>query len=283
MYLILERIDIMGFKVRSPRIKVGKGTYVRFGKNGTSITRRTKYVTQTTNLDSGKTRTTVRTPIKSVRYVKESTQSKPNKQVQKGTFKKSHSPTTYKICGIILLVIGIITALLSILTFLAGGWILLLFATPMIYFGYALNTNSKRVSKNETLSKQAQAENHMRIIQDCTKILSETVDPDTFFSRLDLLKEHSKQLVALEPYVTFRGASPTAAFEEVIEKEQEAINQFIVRYYNAVFEKAATLKTERAKNRNFQFFYDSLCPYYDRMDERNKNYIEYKHKVSMNQ
>lgn len=267
----------MGFKVRSPRIKVGKGTYVRFGKNGTSITRRTKYVTQTTNLDSGKTRTTVRTPIKGVSYVKESTQSKPTKQVQKGTFKKSHSPTTYKICGIILLVIGIITALLSILTFLAGGWILLLFAVPMIYFGYALNKNSKMVSQNETLSKQAQAENHMRIIQDCTKILSETVDPDTFFSRLDLLKEHSKQLVDLEPYVSFRGASPTAAFEEVIEKEQEAIYQFIIRYYNAIYDKAASYKTEKAKERQFQKFYDSLQPYYDRMDGKNINYIECKH------
>ena len=123
-----------------------------------------------------------------------------------------------------------------------------------------------------------QAQNHMSIIQDCTKILSETVDPDTFFSRLDLLKEHSKRLVDLEPYVSFRGVSPTAAFDEVIEKEQEAIYQFIIGYYNAIYDKAASYKTEKAKERQFQKFYDSLQPYYERMNERNRNYIEYKHR-----
>lgn len=125
----------MAFKVRSPRIKLGKGTYVRFGKNGTSITRRTKYVTQTTNLDSGKTRTTVRTPIKGVSYVKESGGTKLNRKTINEQSQKKHSPTTYKVCGSIALVLGIIAGLLSLFTFTVGGWMILLFTIPLIYIG----------------------------------------------------------------------------------------------------------------------------------------------------
>lgn len=123
---------------------------------------------------------------------------------------------------------------------------------------------------------EQQATNDLRIVQDCLKIISNTVKPDIFFSRLDLLKEKSKHLVLLEPYIAFSGASPTAAYEEVLEKEQEAIYQFICRYFSTTFEKAESLKTEKGKKNHYQKFFDSLQPYTDRMNEHNLNYIEYK-------
>lgn len=122
------------------------------------------------------------------------------------------------------------------------------------------------------------ATNDLKIIQDCLKILSDTIKPDTFFSRLDLLKERSKHLILLEPYVKFEGASPTAGFNEVLEKEQEAIYEFIVRYFNATFEKAQSLKTEKGKENQYKKFYDSLVQYYDLMNDENIRYIEYKYK-----
>lgn len=123
---------------------------------------------------------------------------------------------------------------------------------------------------------EQQATNDLRIIQDCLKIISNTVKPDIFFSRLDLLKEKSKHLVLLEPYITFSGSSPTAAYEEILEKEQEAIYQFICRYFSATFEKAESLKTEKGKKNHYQKFFDNLQLYADRMNEHNLNYIEYK-------
>ena len=125
----------MGFKVRSPRVKLWKGTYIRFGKNGASITRKTKYVTKTTNLETGKVRTTVKTPIKGVSYVNESGGTKLNGKVRSEQEQKKHSPTTYKVCGSIALAIGILAGLLSILTLSVGGWMILLFAIPLIYLG----------------------------------------------------------------------------------------------------------------------------------------------------
>lgn len=122
------------------------------------------------------------------------------------------------------------------------------------------------------------AQNHIRIIQDCIRLIRNTTNPEVFFSRLELLKKHGKALAALEPYIAYSGASPTAALEEVILREQEAIYNFIVRYYENVFDKAAALKTEKAKKRQFQKFYDSLQNYYDRIDERSIRYIEYKYR-----
>lgn len=123
---------------------------------------------------------------------------------------------------------------------------------------------------------EQQANNDLRIIQDCIKIISDTTKPDIFFSRLDLLKEKSKHLIQLEPYIKFSGASPTAAFNEVLTNEQDAIYQFIIRYFGATFEKAESLKTEKGKRNQYRKFFDSLQPYSDQMDERNLKYIEYK-------
>ena len=122
---------------------------------------------------------------------------------------------------------------------------------------------------------EQQAGDDLRIIQDCIKIISDTIKPDIFFSRLELLKEKSKHLIQLESYINFSGASPSAAFKEVIANEQQAIYQFIGRYYNATFEKAKTLKTDKGKKNQFKKFYDSLQLYTDKMNEHNIKYIEY--------
>lgn len=151
----------------------------------------------------------------------------------------------------------------------------------LIWQKIVLSNSPDKLIMSEKQLKQASnqlAENHLRIIHDCTKLISDTTNPEVFFSRLELLKEHGKALVVLEPYADFSGASPTAALEEIISKEQDAIYNFIVRYYGTIFDKAASLKTEKAKKRQFQKFYDSLQNYYDRMDERNRRYIEYKHR-----
>lgn len=129
---------------------------------------------------------------------------------------------------------------------------------------------------------EQQAINDLRIIQDSNKIISNTLKPDTFFSRLDLLKEKSEHLKKLEPYVNFSGASPTDALQEIMDKEQDAIYNFIIRYYNSIWEKAESLKTPKGKQNQFQKFYTALQPYYNKMNKRNINYIEYKYKNTHN-
>lgn len=124
-----------------------------------------------------------------------------------------------------------------------------------------------------------QAENDLRIIHDCVQLTQSTLDPDVFFMRLDLLVEKSEHLCTLEKYISFSGASPKDAYNQVIEQRQEAIKQFLIRYATDCFDKAEALKTAKGKLGRYQKFYDSLQPYYEIMDTDNIDYIETKYKA----
>lgn len=124
-----------------------------------------------------------------------------------------------------------------------------------------------------------QAENDLRIINDCHKLLQSTKNPDVFFMRLNLLVEKSKHLCTLEKYVPLSGASPTAAYNEVVTNYHAAIQQFLIQYLSDTFDKAESMKTEKARIGKYQKFYDSLQEYYCYMNDENKNYIETKYRV----
>ena len=127
------------------------------------------------------------------------------------------------------------------------------------------------------ITKQ-QAANDLRIMNDCAKLVESTLKPDVFFMRLQLLWEKAEHLCVLGQYITFSGASPTAAFDEIRQNHQLAIRQFLERYFSATFDKAEAMKTEKGRIGKYQKFYDSLQEYYYVMDEKNKNYIERKYK-----
>lgn len=123
------------------------------------------------------------------------------------------------------------------------------------------------------------AENSIRIVHDCSKILQETTNPEVFFDRFRLFSEHTFNLSLLEPYVSFDGASPTEAYLLIIKEKQEAIKEFLIRYLYKVDTKAESLKTQKGKLNQYQKFYDSLKPYFEEMDAENIDYIETKYKA----
>jgi len=123
------------------------------------------------------------------------------------------------------------------------------------------------------------AENSLRIVHDCNNILQNTTKPDVFFERFQLMILHSSNLVILEKYIPFSGASPTDAFHVLMSEKQECINQFLIRYFCAVFDKAEKMKTDKGKLNQYQKFYDSLVPYFDEMDADNIDYVETKYRA----
>lgn len=127
---------------------------------------------------------------------------------------------------------------------------------------------------------QQQAENDLRIMNDSAKLVESTVNPDVFFSRLQLLWEKAEHLCLLEQYMEFSGASPAAAFLEIRENHQKAIYDFIVRYFSVTFDKAESMKTEKGRIAQYQKFYDTLQNYYHVMNTENINYVEYKYRTS---
>ncbi len=123
-----------------------------------------------------------------------------------------------------------------------------------------------------------QAQRDIEIGQDCIRIVCNTKDPDTFFSRYDLLIESSDHMRLFEKHLNF-SASPSLGYSEVWANQQKAIHEFLIRYFSDVFDQAAKLKTIKGKLNKYQKFYDSLQPYYDKMDAENIDYVETKYRA----
>ena len=143
-------------------------------------------------------------------------------------------------------------------------------------FVMTVSNPDKLVASEKQLRSISQRiiENDLRIINDCRDIISSTTNPDTFFSRMDLLEEKAKELAFLEEFMAFRGPSPKAALNQIHEQYQLSISMFLKRYYGDTVVKSESLKTMKGKQARYQKFYDSLQKYYHRMSQENIQYIE---------
>lgn len=135
--------------------------------------------------------------------------------------------------------------------------------------------NKLVMSEKQLIRKAEQlAQRQLKIVYDCQRLINTTINPEVFFKRYDLIKEKASFLLKLSPYVKFTGTHPLTMVESLKKKEQPAISDFLKRYYQAVEIKAKSLKTDKAKANQYLKFYESLQPYYDRMNEENKQFIE---------
>lgn len=155
--------DRMGWRRRRPSIKIGKHTRLNLNKNGVSVTHRGKFSTQTTNLSTGKTRTTIKTPIKGLSYTTTSGgKAKTRRTAPKSTTHKQaqpakvYSPKTYRICGTFALVIGILCALFGILLFSDGGKIFILFGAFLIWAGTANRRKADGITAEQEAMTQSE-------------------------------------------------------------------------------------------------------------------------------
>lgn len=135
---------------------------------------------------------------------------------------------------------------------------------------------TRLVMSEKQLIRQAeqQAQRQLKIVYECQNLINTTVKPDVFFNRYDLIKEKADFLVKLSPYVKFKGTKPRTMVTTLKAKEQAAIADFLSRYYRSVDDKVETLKTDKAKANQYQKYYESLQPYYPRMNDENRKYIE---------
>lgn len=120
------------------------------------------------------------------------------------------------------------------------------------------------------------------IINDCLKLMNSTYNPETFFMRLNLMKEKIEHICKLDIYVPFKTVNNTYAtsedlYEDLISNYYEAIQQFIIKYFNRTLDKVDKLKTPKARIKRYDEFYDSLKEYYCYMNEKNIGYIETKY------
>lgn len=125
------------------------------------------------------------------------------------------------------------------------------------------------------------AANSLRIFRDSIKIISETANPDTFFSRYEILLREASKIETFSDRFNFYDLDPKTLYQEVQNNKQEQIYHMIVRYWNKTFTEAEKLKTDSGKIKRYEKFYNSLEQYKDEMSEENIRYYTNKYESAI--
>lgn len=105
----------------------------------------------------------------------------------------------------------------------------------------------------------------LKIANDCANLVNTTKKADVFFPRYYLLLEKLDNLAKLEKFNCFRGTSPSVNLSNTLDKKVLTINDFIDRFYNDTLFQISKLKTEKAKEKRIENFYNELSKYNDYM------------------
>lgn len=124
-------------------------------------------------------------------------------------------------------------------------------------------------------------ERELQMINESADLVNHTVNPDVFFSRLEFIKERLNYLIALQPYVKYKGKTPSHELSKINNMEQGQIKLFLTRYFDNTTEKANGMKTDKGKKNKYKKFYDSLQKYYSNMNQENIAFVESKKHLFM--
>lgn len=121
-----------------------------------------------------------------------------------------------------------------------------------------------------------QIENDSRIMEESYKIIDETKNPDTFFSRLDLFLERLQHIALFDPLLDTNFSKTLKELEDDL---QDIINDFLERYWIDIYDNAQKLKTDSGRKKRLQKYYDTLQPYFNRLNEKNMEFIKNKMEI----
>lgn len=111
-----------------------------------------------------------------------------------------------------------------------------------------------------------QAQNDLRIIGESSKIAQETLKPEIFFSRFDLILERYEHLISIEDYVSFSSERPSELYTQIKSSTSDTIQHFIKRYFLDAYQKARELKTQTGRQNRITKSFETLMLYQDKMD-----------------
>ena len=125
-----------------------------------------------------------------------------------------------------------------------------------------------------------QAEGFFKIAHDCAHLVNTTKNPEVFFFRYDLLIKKMTHLSQLEKFNIFSNPLPSQELNEILGKKELTINDFIDRYYDSICDKLISYKTEKAKEKKINEFYNTLIKYGNKMNDNNiKKFTELYYKL----
>lgn len=141
----------MGLRFRKS-VKIAPGVRVNMGKKSASISVGTKGAHHTIST-TGKRTTSVGIPGTGISHV--TTTSSKKHKAGKGEVREAtapqRSPRTYKVAGIILLVLAVVALLIGLPTIAFGGWLFLIIAVPCVVFGVKYIKMAKQPQEEESI------------------------------------------------------------------------------------------------------------------------------------
>lgn len=110
-------------------------------------------------------------------------------------------------------------------------------------------------------STQERVANCMRIMQDCTRLMKSSKNPDTFFTRYQLFDDQLYFLVCLEPFYQFKGWSPSKFREDSIAAREETVEPFLRVQFNEVWNVVRGNYSMRVKRNHLKKYMEMLDTY----------------------
>ena len=114
----------------------------------------------------------------------------------------------------------------------------------------------------------------LKIMIESRDIVNRTTDPDAFFSRYDTMKEKAEQLASISKYVKFKGMKPAEVLRQIMDQEDAATRDMVLRCFQKAQLNAEKLKTEKGKLGQFEKFQASLEAYFFRMSDENAQLVQ---------
>lgn len=107
-----------------------------------------------------------------------------------------------------------------------------------------------------------------RVISDCLELTRKTLKPDVFFMRDDLLVRTLTEITLYHKLFRVPRQNPEEDLRKTIDSRDARTCDFVQRSHSDMAQKAAVLKTEKARAGRYEKYYQAMEPFQDQLTEQ---------------
>ncbi|WP_236035017.1 hypothetical protein [Clostridium sp. HV4-5-A1G] len=112
-----------------------------------------------------------------------------------------------------------------------------------------------------------------RMIYDSQKLVNNSIEPKTFFFRINFLIEKLQELANIEDLIDFNEPLPSSQLNEVMNHYDLLVQQFLERYIENCVQKIEKLKTDKGKLNKINTSLENILEYKKFLKPSHLNYI----------
>lgn len=142
---------------------------------------------------------------------------------------------------------------------------------------YDYATGKRLANKQIRYMRQTMQLNHTRdrrVASDCLELTTKTVNPDVFFFRYDMLIETLALLTLYHRMFRVPAQDPEPELRRALESRNMLTEDFIRRSHSNMAQKAAALKTEKARCGRYEKYYQEMGLYIEHLSAQARQTLE---------